>query len=569
MCGIAGFFVSNGSRHDETSIRAMLLPLLPRGPEGMSWGQLGVDGKWQWKQSGQPVDADTPLRLAIGCCRLAIHDVTDRGLQPISNEDGTVWVAQNGEIFNFIELRAELEALGHRFKTKTDTEVIVHSYEEWGRACFNRFNGKFGIAIFDEREQILLLGRDRLGVTPLYFRKIEGAFQFGSEIKAILQAPGVDRRINLRRLAAVIGLPYKLHWEGGDTLFEDINLVRPGECIIVSSDGRMECKRYWTPDTFSPVPVGSFSDARAYLRETLVDAVKIRMRTDRKFSFIVSGGIDSPAVIGIASKVYGVEPETFSLDIPDARFNENDSIREVINYNRVRSNFIPVTPEIISEFLPRVVEAADEPLPTPNGILHGIMADAIVGKGYKVVLNGVGGDEVFFGYHDHFLYFLRELERTGSPKFRRELEDWETKQKRPLDTYQKFCRFLENGSARFSPDFLARSKGFDYRDCLSEEMRANNLAQAELFSSDDYSPRAKQVADIGRLTLPYALRMDDNCYMGRALESRQPFLDYRLVEFGLSLPSKLKIRRGISKFLLRSAVRFRVLPQRGDLTKSD
>lgn len=568
MCGIAGFFTASSHGFDEATIRGMLLPLEPRGPEGTSWMQVSHEGARVWKTVKDTKEGRPNLKMAMGCCRLAIQDLTTAGLQPIPNHDKSVWAIQNGEIFNFIELRQELEQLGYVFKTRTDTEIIAHAYSEWGVNCFSRFNGKFGMAIYDVNKEQLILARDRLGVTPLYFEKQNEGVFFASEIKSLLTVPSLKRKINHHRLAATIGLPYKLHWAGNDSLFDGIEQVKPGEYIVVNKGLSIERKPYWSIESIPEHHPKNFLEARNHLRELLIDSVKIRMRTDRRFGFIVSGGIDSPAVIGIASRLYGIEPETFSLDLPDERFNENDSIREVIAYNKVTSHFIPVTPDAILHALPTVERIADEPFPTPNGILHVILAKAISDRGIKVVLNGVGGDEAFFGYHDHFLHYLYDLEMTGSPRFKMELNAWQEKQGRPLSTYEQFRDFAQSDAAQFSPDFLARSKGFDYRECLKKDYRDEYLERRALFHSKDFFPRAKQIADMGRLTLPYALKMDDNCYMGHAVESRQPFLDYRLVEYGIGLPREYKIHNGISKFLLRAAVRDLVpATRRRDLKK--
>lgn len=568
MCGIAGYINPDGPALGEATIRAMLGALKPRGPEGTSWLTLRSNGSFYWKRAqDMPNDSEASV-LAMGCSRLAIQDISEQGLQPISNEDKSIWVVLNGEIFNFIELRSELEADGHVFRTGTDTEVVAHAYEEWGVDCFRRFNGKFGIGIYDLNRRQMILGRDRLGVTPLFYCLWDGRLAFASEIKALLKIEGIPKEINHHRLAATVGLPYRLHGVPGETMFKYIHQVRPGEILIFDANLNMQRELYWQADKFTPVSVTGFMEAREYLRETLIDAVKIRLRTDRRLAFIVSGGVDSSAVVGIASQKLGIEPETFSLDLPDERFNENSSIREVIQYNGVKSHFIPVTAESVKEFLPGVMAAADEPLPTPNAILHGILAAAISKEGFKVVLNGVGGDEVFCGYHDHFLYFLNQLKITKSPRFEYELNAWQKTQQRPMEVFEKFCQFIETDEARYNPDFLARSSGFDYRTCLKQGYGDANIQYPSIFHHSDFSLHAKLVADMTRLTLPAALKMDDGCYMRHAVESRQPFLDYRLVEFGLSLPDHLQIKGGISKFLLRSAVRgFIPASRRRDLRK--
>lgn len=533
----------------------MLESLIPRGPDGTTWMSFDTDDRPVFRRLSDPQGTPEPLRLAMGCSRLAIVDRSDNGLQPLQNEDGTILAVMNGEIFNFIELRAELEALGHRFRSRTDTEVIPHAFEQWGADCFSHFNGQFAIAIYNTPTGEVVLGRDRLGVKPLYLHHDERQLSFASEIKAILRSPAYEKGINLNRLASIIGFPYKLHGPAGESLFANIEEVSPGEWIRIDRDGRFHRQRYWNPATIGERAVAGFRDTREELRSLFVDAVRVRLRGDRRASFILSGGVDSSSVVGIAKKECGVEPESFSLDIPDARFNETDSIEEIVRTLDIKSNFIPVTGESVKSVVPALIDRFDEPVPTPNGLLHALLSDAIAAAGYKVVLNGVGGDEAFYGYHDHFLYFLHHLEQSDSARFRSELACWQEGQQRPLSVYETFKAYVASDSVRFSPDFLARSGGFDYRDSLQPAVRESHLRPQALYEGGKLDPRGKQVLDMGRLTLPYALKMDDRFYMSRGLESRHPLLDYRLVELGISLPERLKIRCGFSKFLLRSAIR--------------
>jgi asparagine synthase (glutamine-hydrolysing) len=555
MCGIAGFVNKSDSRLYEAVIRDMLKLLIPRGPDGTSWSMIDYENRVSFRNLEDNLSDQRPIKMAMGCSRLAIVDLSKNGLQPLKNEDGSILAVMNGEIFNFIELRDEFSRLGHQFKSKTDTEVIPHAFEEWGTDCFSHFNGQFAIAILDRNTDNLILGRDRLGVKPLFFHHNRDKISFASEIKAILKFPGYQKRINLNRLTSTIGLPYKLHAVSGESLFADISEVRPGEWIRFDREFTQNRQMYWDPSSLTTLGDITFSSAREKLRDLYVDAVRLRLRGDRKASFIISGGVDSSSVVGIARQECGVEPETFSLDIPDARFNENEAIREIIRFLNVKSNFVPVTGEKVKTVVPELIDTFDEPVPTPNGILHALMSDAISAKGYRVVLSGVGGDEVFYGYHDHFLYFLYYLEQHDLKRFKTELDCWQRGQKRPLSVYEKFKEFLSSDDVRFSPDFLARSQGFDYRNCLIRDLRDNHLKPQALYEGLDLDPRGKQILDMWRLTLPYSLKMDDRFYMSRGLETRHPLLDYRLVEFGLNLPVNLKIRCGISKFILRSAIK--------------
>ncbi len=457
MCGIAGFINSGANTFGNDIISKMLQVLKRRGPEGTSWLQRDVNGTLSWVREDEP-QKNVKLRLALGCSRLAINDTSDRGLQPISNNKGDVWVVLNGEIFNFIELKKELEGKGYRFKTKTDTEVIAHSYDAWGLECFKKFNGQYGIAIYDVKKNDLILVRDRLGIVPLFFQQNKNGIIFGSEIKAIMQVPGIILEPDFEKLAAVIGFPYKLHGYKGKTLFDNVQQVLPAEYIIYDCDNKKnERQHYWSPNNVVDLGLNSYIQSRDYLRELLIDSVRIRLRTDRRLAFIVSGGIDSPAVLGIAKKIFDIEPVTFSLDLPDERFNENNSIKEVLSNLGIENNFIPVTVNDVVSNLPEIINYADEPLATPNAVLHNILAKAIDSSGTKVVLNGVGGDEAFLGYHDHFLYYLRYLKHNQSARFERELSKWKQLQQRPVALFEEFCDFVGSSDDKFSPDFLARS----------------------------------------------------------------------------------------------------------------
>jgi asparagine synthase (glutamine-hydrolysing) len=554
MCGIAGFSLTSGRYLREAKIHGALDVLKGRGPEGTSWLGIAPDGTtiWNREENAQP---DRALAFAFGCSRLAINDATDAGLQPISSPSGRYWVSMNGEVFNFVELRAELERSGIQFRTNTDTEVVAAAFELWGTKSFSRFNGQFAIAVLDLKTRKLFLVRDRIGIVPIFYFVQPGVLAFGSEIKALKQISHTSFAPNEEQLAARIGLPYKLHASGNNTLYEGVKSVNPGQylCIDINSLIIKE-EYYWRITDVRQRTYGGFAEAKSQLRALLIDSVKLRLRTDRKLAFIVSGGVDSTAVLGIARQEFGVDPVTFSLDLPDARFNENDSIREVLAWNDLEPNFIPVGAEKVASLISEVVDYSDEPLATPNAVLHGIMARAINSTGTKVVLNGVGGDEGFLGYHDHFLYHLYELKRSQNPRFLKEFDAWSEIQGRPKRLFDDFCSFIESDAASHSPDFLARSKGFDYRVLLRPELKTIARGNFLTFDHGGKDSRSKQMLDITRLTIPYSIRMDDNCYLSQAVEARQPFLDHRLLEFGLSMPTDYKFRSGVSKFILRQAV---------------
>lgn len=562
MCGIAGLYGTRGRTFGSPLVLGMLNSMRSRGPEGTSWGGVDYNQNYSWLREEAAGVCNASFQYVSGCSRLAINDPSDNGLQPLVSSDGRVMVTLNGEVFNFVELREELLSLGYQFKTRTDTEVLANGFSAWGRGLFPRLNGQYAIAFFEFSSGLLTLVRDRVGITPLYYTAIEDGFVYASEVKAILRCPDTDRSLNLQRLSAVIGLPYKMHRQGTDSLYRSIQQVPPGGVLTVAPSGELSESRYWAINDTPRPRNTSFKEAREELKSLLVDSVRLRLRTDRRFSFIVSGGIDSSLVLGVATRDFGVDPETWSLNIPDARFNENAEIREVLDFNNVKSNFIDLTPEVLMQHLPRLFEQADEPLATPNGILHHIMAKKINEAGYKVVLNGVGGDEALFGYHDHFLYYLHDLKKIDPQRFALELKAWSDRQNRSVSLYDEFEEFLASDRWRVSPDFLARSQGYDYRKLLDGNLNHHFLPTSNVFCSNEPDAAAKQIADLTALTIPHSIGMDDGCYLAHSVEARQPFLDHRILEFGLSMPLKYKFHKGYGKFLLRSAVRGYIPPSR-------
>lgn len=553
MCGIAGYVTRPSHEKPARIIHDMLKQLERRGPDGTSWLGVGENQQafWQRKES---FDSEQRFHLAVGCSRLAIQDLSEDGLQPIRSQSGQAWVTLNGEVFNFLELRQQLQQQGYRFVTGTDTEVVAAAYEHFGTECFSKFNGQFSIAIYDVVQKKLFLARDRIGITPLYILKNDNFLAFGSEVKAVWEAREGSMRINAGQVAAIVGLPYKLHWKLGSSLFQDISTVYPGHFVSIDLNNlNMKEHSYWDIRNTDAPNYKCFLEAKEHVQSLLVDSVKIRMRADREIAFIVSGGIDSSSILGIANKEFNLNAKTFSLNISSERFNEKPEIEEVLDFNGVAHNFIDVTEQKVIELFPEVVASSDEPLATPNAILHGIMSRAINAAGICVVLNGVGGDEAFLGYHDHFLFSLSEAHQGDPKRFIREYPAWLRNQKRSPEVFSDFEVFLASQTPGFSPDFLARSRGFDYRTILNPQY--DHLLAEWSFKITDPSPTGKQIDDLTRLTIPHSIRMDDNCYLSMSIEARQPFLDHRLIEAGVYMNTVYKARNSVSKFVLRQAVK--------------
>ena len=411
MCGIGGFININDKNLASHNIARLLASLKKRGPEGTSWLELDHENNFHWIDEKKKFEKERKLKLAMGCSRLAINDFSDKGLQPISDMYKKNWVSLNGEIFNFVELREELKKKGYKFITSTDTEVVANAYCEWGLKSIQKFNGQFAISILDIKNKKIILVRDRLGIVPLFYYTNKNNFFFASEINAIFSSSEDVFCIEKSQVSAIIGLPYKLHNIARETLIEKIKSVNQSEIIEFDlENNKINKSKYWDPKKIKKTKT-TFLESKEKLTDLIIDSVRIRLRTDRDVAFIVSGGIDSSSVLGIAKKEFNINPSVYSLDLPDERFNETSEIDLITDELSLKSKLLKCNKDTFFENITNVINNMDQPLPTPNAVLHNYMATNIERDGFKVVLNGVGGDEVFFGYHDHFLYQLNYLKK--------------------------------------------------------------------------------------------------------------------------------------------------------------
>ena len=516
MCGIAGQFALNGGKADAALVGAMAERLRHRGPDGE--GSLF---------SG-------PVGLAHR--RLAIIDLSDEGRQPMTNEDGSIWIVFNGEIYNYLELREELLAAGHRFATATDTEVILHAYEEWGRDCLHRFNGMWAFAIWDERRRELFCARDRLGVKPFYYTTAGDSFLFASEIKALRAHPAVGRRPNDRMLLTFLAWGVADHTE--ETMYDGICQLRPAHFIIVSERGVGEPQRYWDV-TVNAASQGADDEAAARrVRELLTDAVRLRLRSDVPVGTCLSGGIDSSTITVLINDLLRAErPEsvgerqkTFSICFDDPRFDESRHIDTVVAATGVASHRTTPDTDGLWEDIERLLYLQDEPFASLS-IYAQYCVMRLARDEVKVVLDGQGADEQLAGYIAYQAPYLRGLlrqglvlaalrEAVGSAKNHRSFFSWAARQ----FVVRSERRGLLRGSA---PEVLRYAGSLD--EVLKREVTASNL--------------------------PLLLHWEDRNSMAFSIEARVPFLDYRLVEYLADLPLDQKIRGGVTKYVLRQAIR--------------
>jgi asparagine synthase (glutamine-hydrolysing) len=545
MCGLAGIHVRLGARPDRALLLAMAGELEHRGPDGVG---LYLDG-----------------RIGIVNTRLAIVDL-EGGDQPLSDENGRFWVMQNGEIYNHVEVRRDLQDLGHVFATTSDTEVIAHAYEQWGLACLTRFNGDFAIALWDRERQELVLARDRFGVRPLFLAEYGGDVAFASEAKALLRHPQADRTLDPVGLVDTFTMWSTLP---DRSAFSGIRELAPGHYVIVGPEGIGRQTRWWDVE-FAPVPQRE-SDAVEELDALLVDAIRIRLRADVPVATYLSGGLDSSAVAAIAAREVPDTLFAFGVGFEDAHFDESEHQDEIARELGTEFRRTTLRSKAIAELFPAAVELGEKPLlrTAPAPLLR--LSQSVREAGLKVVLTGEGADELFAGYD-----IFRE------DKVRRFWARDPASRLRPL-LFRRLNRFLAADTERAGA-FLTGFYGRDLLDVddplYSHRLRFVNTARClRLLSGATLEAAAAEVDPLERLLrrLPatygafsplgkaqyleivtfleaYLLHAQgDRMLMGHSIEGRFPYLDHRVAEFAARLPDSLRLRGLTEKYVLRRA----------------
>lgn len=493
--------------------------------------------------------------VALAMRRLSIIDL-EHGDQPISGEDGSVSVVQNGEIYNYRELRRELEARGHRFATHSDTEVLVHLYEEHGAGFVERLRGMFAIALWDAREQRLLLARDRFGIKPLYYRDVGGTLSFSSELKAMLEQPGFSRQIDPRAVAAYLAfnsIPAPL------TIFAEARKL-PAGTLAVWRDGELSLSRYARPEPVLAAearrrPAGELAGE---LRETLRDSVRAHLVADVPVGVLLSGGVDSAGLAALASGEKGEGVKTFSVGFEEASFDELDRARLVAGRYRTDHHEIVLRPDAV-ELFPKLVEAFDEPFGDSSALPTYLVSELAAGE-VKVALSGEGGDELFGGYYTYVADLLAPrvgrlatlaaplIERLPSSDGKVSI-DYKAKRfarGAGLPPLERHHAWKEIFSRQLQASLLgSRDPGWDpvdiYRERYAETEGAEDLARL-------------QDVDLGIYLVDDLLVKTDRSSMAHSLELRVPFLDNEVAAMALGLATPLKVRGLAKKRLLRQAL---------------
>lgn len=555
MCGIAGIYNLNNEPVAQDTLKRMCDIIRHRGP----------DDEGQWINGN----------IGLGHRRLSIIDLSPAGHQPMSNEDQTIWITYNGEIYNYIELRPELEAKGHRFTSHTDTEVIIHAYEEYGEKCLSKFNGMFAFCLWDSREKKLFCVRDRCGVKPFYYYFDFNRFVFASEIKAIIEDKTIPKRPNNQIVCDYLVYAYLDHTE--DTFFDGIKQLLPAHYLIVK-DGKLVIKKYWdlNPDEKMLDTMDDSKYAQRFY-ELFEDSIRLRLRSDVPVGTCLSGGLDSSSIVcvvnnllmdqpispaggGLGGKSSSPNQKTFSSCFEDKTYDERKFIQEVIKKTNVDANFTFPDGKKLFDIIPEVIWHQDEPFGSTSIFAQWHVMQLAREKGVTVLLDGQGADELLAGYHGYYDYYFTDLIKTF--QFRRLIKE--------LHLYSKYhfyskrstlirliIPFLSYGLREYLKSILkTKMSGWVNTDFVKTYQRKIIPVQKYKGCLDDHLYQF-----FTNSSLPALLHYEDRNSMAFSVEARVPFLDYRLVEFIFSLPSSQKIRDGITKIVLRNAMKG-ILPEK-------
>jgi asparagine synthase (glutamine-hydrolysing) len=548
MCGICGKV--NFDRNEPVSpglMRSMADTIHHRGPDDAGYYFSGPAG--------------------LGFRRLAIIDL-NTGHQPLSNEDGTVWIVFNGEIYNYKDLRSDLQSRGHVFTTQTDTEVIVHLYEEYGEGCVEMLRGMFGFAIWDDRHQTLFLARDRVGVKPMYYHLSRRSLVFGSEIKAILADPDVTPEVHPGMIDRFLSFYYL---PGEDTLFRNVLKLAPGAYLLMRA-GKVTVKRYWDLN-FAPRDI-SLQDAEERLIALLEESVQLHMISDVPVGFLLSGGVDSTAMLGLASAQSDQTFHTFTLGFSEPNItDERPYARLAARTYGSKHHELTITAKQFQDFLPQYVWHMEEPVCEPPAIAL-YYVSRLAKEFVKVLISGEGGDEAFAGYQNYrSLLWLERLKRTLGPlngvmsgtlgMLNRSLHSAKIAKFAPLlglpmesyyysRTSSPFTYFNSRAAELYSADFAEST----------DKLESTKILKALYRHAAGYDDVSKMLYIDSKTWLTDDLLLKaDKMTMANSIELRVPLLDHKVLEFAASLPSHFKVRHFTTKYIAKKVLGGRVPSQ--------
>ena len=574
MCGIAGIIQADDRPFESALLETMTRSLAHRGPDGEGYvllassdreKPLAVTGALRRSVGDRPGRYD----VGLGHRRLAIVDLTPLGHQPMGTTDGRYWITYNGEVYNALELRRELCALGAEFRSTSDTEVVLEAYRHWGPSCLERFNGMFAFAIWDGRTHQLFCARDRFGIKPFYYREAGARFLFASEIKALRCDP--TYRVVPNDRVVYDYLTEALHDHTSETFYAGIRQLAPGEWLTVRVDDsrRGHHALGLTRHHWYRLPEGKLTlrseDAAPVLRDLIQDSVRLELRADVPVGSCLSGGLDSSTIVCLMSRLLpqgAPPPQTFSSCHGDPRYDERPFIQVVVADTGVINHEVIPDPVALYGDLPAVLRQQEEPVAGTSVLAQWAVMRAAGEAGVKVLLDGQGADETLLGYPGYLGSRLADL--AGNGRWIEGMREWRAWRRIHgslhrtaaanlvrgflSDVSSRWLRARITGERTWLPrDFAGRAEG-DRLEDPRRRMRSGAALDAHIRRSIQRD-------------LPGLLHYEDRNAMAFSIEARVPFLDHRIVEWLLMLPVEQKLHRGITKVVLREAMNG-VLPER-------
>lgn len=554
MCGIAGLYsLKNRKELTEDILLRMIAILHHRGPD----------------ESGIYVDND----IGLGNARLSIIGLDD-GTQPICNEDSRLWIVYNGETFNYIELKDELIRKGHKFATQSDTEVLLHLYEEYGPQCLEKINGEFAFAIWDAAKKELFLARDRVGIKPLYFCRIKEKFIFASEIKALFQDPAVPREIDSEALLQIFTFWTTITPK---TAFKQVFELPPGHYMIVRNNGEMTQAAYWQLPYYPHDKQwqGSFEEAQEKLKTLLNDAIELRLRSDVPVGAYLSGGLDSSILSYLISQNFNNKLRTFSIGFKEKLFDESIFQKEMVQLLGTEHSQVEISNVNIRDNFPEVVWFCEKPLLRTGPVPLYLLSKLVRKNNFKVVLTGEGADEIFGGYNIYKEAKIRNFwDRQPDSKCR------------PMLFERLYPYIFKNPSKSrvFLQQFFSYKSSFPNDEFYSHRLRWRNGEKNLSFLSEEtkenltlYNPYKdllrrlpKSFPNYDVLSKAQFIEMDiflsnyllssqgDRVSMGNSIELRLPYLDYKVMDFAARMPAIWKIKVLNEKYILKESFRGKI-----------
>jgi asparagine synthase (glutamine-hydrolysing) len=530
MCGIAGYI--GDKKISKDIICRTLQKMKHRGPDHADYKEF--------KRSDNRY-------IYLLHARLSIIDLDKRSHQPFVV--GSKSLIFNGEIYNYLELRKNMEDEGINFYTKSDTEVLIHYLCKYGLDAFNYFEGMWAFACYDKSDGTLLLSRDRFGEKPLYIYEDNTGLYFASEPKAVFSLMGKPLPVNYNQIYRYMINGYKSLYKKDETFFEGLKELPSSTYLLINRESKQKTERYWNP-RFKPDLSMTFEDAVAGTRERILRSVELRLRSDVPLSFCMSGGIDSNTLICAAKQVFNYDVHGFTVWNEDERYEEREYVENVINEKGIKHTKVYIKPDNFLERIKALICYHDAPVYTISYYVHWLLMKEVHNNGYRVNVSGTGADELFSGYYDHNLWYMAQIYDKNKKLYEKSVLNWE----------EKIKPYVRNPLLQESDQFIKNPELRDHIFFRAKEFATKYLKKTwfEQFSEEKYTDdklRNRMLNELFYEAIPVILHEDDLNAMYFSIENRSPFLDSKLFEFAYRVPTPLLIRNGYPKVVLREAMR--------------